>query len=40
MKLNILNIRLGSYYLVISFNAISSSSSSSSSCHRRSKKIK
>ncbi len=36
MKLNILNIRLGSYYLVISFNAISSSSSS---CHRRSKKI-
>ncbi len=37
MKLNILNIRLGSYYLVISFNAISSSSSSS--CHRRSKKI-
>ncbi len=34
MKLNILNIRLGSYYLVISFNAISSSS-----CHRRSKKI-
>ncbi len=35
MKLNILNIRLGSYYLVISFNA----SSSSSSCHRRSKKI-